>query len=173
MESIEIEGTVSANNPNNAIGEIVLPMIQGPKGDTGEQGPQGVQGPKGDTGEQGPQGAPGVSSYDLSYSNVAQNTTVFTFPANQRCYQRVTLTAGATLTFNCNNEAENYVRVYNSSGSDITLAVGSVLHNGNAVPNVIVPDTAITVAAGKYLEISVCADANEADITYSMKLKAN
>lgn len=55
MESIEIEGTVSANNPNNALGEIVLPMIQGPKGDTGEQGPQGEQGQKGDTGETGPQ----------------------------------------------------------------------------------------------------------------------
>lgn len=32
---------------------------QGPKGDTGEQGPQGEQGPKGDTGEQGPQGEQG------------------------------------------------------------------------------------------------------------------
>ena len=45
-------------------------QIQGPKGDTGEQGPQGIQGPKGDTGNtgaqgpqgiQGPQGSAGVS----------------------------------------------------------------------------------------------------------------
>ena len=33
--------------------------LPGPKGDTGEQGPQGEPGPKGDTGEQGPQGEAG------------------------------------------------------------------------------------------------------------------
>ena len=33
---------------------------QGPKGDTGEQGPQGIQGPKGETGAQGPQGIQGI-----------------------------------------------------------------------------------------------------------------
>ena len=33
--------------------------IQGPKGDTGERGPQGLQGPKGDKGDTGPQGIQG------------------------------------------------------------------------------------------------------------------
>lgn len=37
----------------------VKKSIQGPKGDTGEQGPQGIPGEKGDTGEQGPQGEKG------------------------------------------------------------------------------------------------------------------
>ena len=40
-------------------GWVLIGNIRGPKGDTGEQGPQGPAGPKGDTGEQGPQGPAG------------------------------------------------------------------------------------------------------------------
>jgi len=45
-----------ANLPAFALGGA---GAQGPKGDTGAQGPIGPQGPKGDTGAQGPQGQPG------------------------------------------------------------------------------------------------------------------
>ena len=40
-------------------GQEGQPLLQGPKGDTGERGPQGPQGLKGDTGPQGPQGLKG------------------------------------------------------------------------------------------------------------------
>lgn len=39
---------------------VEVPGVQGPKGDTGDTGPQGAQGIKGDTGAQGPQGIQGV-----------------------------------------------------------------------------------------------------------------
>ena len=39
---------------------VAIPSIQGAKGDTGPQGPQGEQGPKGDTGPQGPKGDTGA-----------------------------------------------------------------------------------------------------------------
>ena len=41
---------------------IAIQELKGPKGDTGEQGPQGIQGPKGDTGEQGLKGADGFGT---------------------------------------------------------------------------------------------------------------
>ena len=45
--------------PKGDTGERGPQGIQGPKGDTGERGPQGIQGPKGDTGEKGPKGDTG------------------------------------------------------------------------------------------------------------------
>ena len=46
-------------------GWVLIGNIRGPKGDTGEQGPQGPAGPKGDTGEQGPQGPAGPKGVGL------------------------------------------------------------------------------------------------------------
>lgn len=45
---------------------------QGPKGDTGPQGPQGAQGPKGDTGPQGPAGA----GLDVTGATVGQTVKI-------------------------------------------------------------------------------------------------
>jgi hypothetical protein len=50
---------------------------QGPKGDTGAQGPAGVAGPKGDTGAQGPAGTPGTVINKGSYA-MPQGVATFT-----------------------------------------------------------------------------------------------
>ena len=55
-----------------------LAGLKGPKGDTGEQGPQGLQGPKGDTGEQGPQGLQGPKGDDGLTTQVRVNGTTYT-----------------------------------------------------------------------------------------------
>lgn len=55
--------------------------VQGPKGDTGAQGPIGPQGPKGDTGEQGPQGIQGPQGEPGSNPNLLINPN---FAINQR-----------------------------------------------------------------------------------------
>lgn len=47
------------DGPKGDTGEQGPEGPQGPKGDTGDRGPQGIQGPKGDTGDQGPQGIQG------------------------------------------------------------------------------------------------------------------
>ena len=82
------------------------------------------------------------------------------------------MTAGATLNFSIQNKGCNYLRIYNSSASDITIAIGTIMYNNTAVNTKIVPDDAITVGAGKYVEIGITADASEADITVSGTLKA-
>ena len=51
---------------------------QGPKGDTGPQGPQGEQGPKGDTGPQGPAGA----GLDVTGATVGQTVKIAAVDAN-------------------------------------------------------------------------------------------
>jgi hypothetical protein len=121
-------------------------------------------------GPQGPAGG-GLSNYDLSFSTLSNNTTSITFEANQQCYKRMTMTAGATLNLAVLNKGCNYLRIYNSSASDITIAIGTVTYNGTAVTTKWVPDDAITVKAGKGVEIGVAADATEADITVSGTLK--
>lgn len=119
-----------------------------------------------------PSGGSGLSNYDLSFSTLSNNTTSITFEANQQCYKRMTMTAGATLNFSIQNKGCNYLRIYNSSASDITLAIGTITFNNTAVTTKIVPDEAITVGAGKYVEIGITADASEADITVTGSLKA-
>ena len=64
--------------------------VQGPKGDTGEQGPIGPQGPKGDTGEQGPQGIQGPQGEPGSNPNLFINPN---FIINQRGQSEYTNTA--------------------------------------------------------------------------------
>ena len=114
----------------------------------------------------------GLSNYDLTFSTLTTNTTNISFEANQQCYKRMTMTAGATLNFSIQNKGCNYLRIYNSSASDITIAIGTITYNNTAVTTKIVPDDAITVGAGKYVEIGITADASEADITVSGTLKA-
>lgn len=116
-------------------------------------------------------GGGGLSNYDLSFSTLSNNTTSITFEANQQCYKRMTMTAGATLNLAVLNKGCNYLRIYNSSASDITIAIGTVTYNGTAVTTKWGPDDAITVKAGKGVEIGVAADATEADITVSGTLK--
>ena len=114
----------------------------------------------------------GLTNYDLTFSMLTTNTTNISFDANQQCYKRMTMTAGATLNFSIQNKGCNYLRIYNSSASDITIAIGTITYNNTAVNTKIVPDDAITVGAGKYVEIGITADASEADITVSGTLKA-
>lgn len=118
-------------------------------------------------------GGGGLSNYDFTFSTLSNNTTAITFAANQRCYQRETMTAGATLTFAIANKSDNYLRIYNSSASDITIAIGAITFNGVAVSLVVVPEDTIKVYAGKYVEIGIVCDENEADITVSHKSKSN
>ena len=151
--------------------------LKGEKGDQGVQGlqgtdgEQGVQGLKGEQGVQGTAGSGGLSNYDLTFSMLTTDTTNISFEANQQCYKRLTMTAGATLNFSVLNKGCNYLRIYNSSASDITIAIGTITYNNTAVTTKIVPDDAITVGAGKYVEIGITADASEADITVSGNLK--
>ena len=56
----------------------------------------------------------GLSNYDLTFSTLSNNTTNITFEANQQCYKRMTMTAGATLNFLVLNKGCNYLRIYNS-----------------------------------------------------------
>ena len=114
----------------------------------------------------------GLTNYDLTFSTLTTNTTNISFEANQQCYKRMTMTVGATLNFSIQNKGCNYLRIYNSSASDITIAIGTITYNNTAVNTKIVPDDAITVGAGKYVEIGITADASEADITVSGTLKA-
>lgn len=66
--------TVTGTNPNYQL-NLVLP--QGPKGDTGDQGPIGQTGPKGDQGETGPQGEKGEKG-DTGNTGPAPNLTIGT-----------------------------------------------------------------------------------------------
>ena len=115
-------------------------------------------------------GGGGLTDYNFTFLLLTNNTTTYTFAADQRCYQHVTMTAGATINFQINNSSDNYVRFYNSSASDITLAIGSVTFNGSSVPTII-PDDTVSVKAGKYVEIGVIANSTECDITISSGLK--
>ena len=53
------KGDTGDTGPQGPQGDTGDTGPQGPKGDTGDTGPQGPQGPKGDTGDTGPQGSPG------------------------------------------------------------------------------------------------------------------
>ena len=57
--SVDGDGNLSWTNNGSLVNPETV-NIKGPKGDTGEQGPQGLKGEKGDTGEQGPQGPAGM-----------------------------------------------------------------------------------------------------------------
>lgn len=60
-------GTIAVAGGGDAVAIALAAVMvgpQGPKGDTGAQGPVGPQGPKGDTGEQGPQGVQGLQGAD-------------------------------------------------------------------------------------------------------------
>jgi hypothetical protein len=64
------KGDTGAQGPQGVKGDTGAQGPQGVKGDTGPQGPQGV---KGDTGPQGPQGAPG-SGANVSFYTVPVET---------------------------------------------------------------------------------------------------
>lgn len=60
----DVYSVVSVSDGTATLGEKIYSLkgaqgVQGPKGDTGEQGPAGEQGPKGDTGATGPAGEKG------------------------------------------------------------------------------------------------------------------
>lgn len=65
-----------------------------------------------------------------------------------RCYARVSTSANMTLTLSFTNTDEHYITVHNSGSADITVAVATV------TGYTIIGNTAITIAAGKYYEIS-------------------
>ena len=113
-----------------------------------------------------------LTNHDLSFSTLSNNATSITFEANQQCYKRLTVTADATLSFAVLNKGCNYLRIYNSSASDITIVISTITYNGTAVTTKLVPEDTITVKAGKYVVIGVTADATEADVTVSGTLKA-
>ena len=169
-----LQGRQGVQGVQGLKGDQGIQGVQGLQGTAGEQGVQGVQGLQGTAGEQGvqgPAGSGGLSNYDLTFFTLTTDTTNISFEANQQCYKRLTMTAGATLNFSVLNKGCNYLRIYNSSASDITIAIGAITYNNTAVTTKIVPDEAITVCAGKYVEIGITADASEADITVSGNLK--
>lgn len=109
-------------------------------------------------------------TYDLAFLSLADNTTSFNFPANQQCHRKVRIVASATLNFAVENKACNYVRVYNSGASEITLTIGTVTHNGTSVSLKVGP-AEIKCGVGKYVEISVIYDGSEATFTASEDLQ--
>lgn len=112
----------------------------------------------------------GITNYDLAFLSLADNTTSFTFPANQQCHRKVRIVASATLNFAVDNKACNYVRVYNSGSSEITLTIGAVTHNSTAVSAKVGP-AEIKCGVGKYVEISVIYDGSDATFTASDDLQ--
>lgn len=109
-------------------------------------------------------------TYDLAFLSLDDNTTSFNFPANQQCHRKVRIVASATLNFAVENKACNYVRVYNSGASEITLTIGTVTHNGTSVSLKVGP-AEIKCGVGKYVEISVIYDGSDATFTASDDLQ--
>lgn len=57
---MDLSGATGIQGPKGETGDQGLQGEPGPKGDIGPEGPQGIQGPKGDKGEVGPEGPQGI-----------------------------------------------------------------------------------------------------------------
>lgn len=100
---------------------------QGPKGDTGAQGPQGDQGPKGDTGNAGKDGVSGVQA-DTPYGDDIDHNDGLSQSAD-------TIPAGATQSVwvECHGDSMTAI-----SGGFIMGATGDWVAGGTYLPNVTV-----------------------------------
>lgn len=117
-----------------------------------------------------PNSGGGLSNYNFTHTT---NTTVsspftFTCAANQRNTQMITTGANLTLNITCNNGADNYLWIKNSSSSvDIDVAIGTVTYNGNTVSasSIYLPSDGITIPKSGLCEIGVIMNSDGAFIT--------
>ena len=131
--------------------------VQGPKGDTGEQGPIGPQGPKGDTGAQGPQGIQGPQGEPGSNPNLFINPN---FVINQRGQSEYTNTAK---TYTVDRTSSNRSVITPLQGGGIKLNVLS----GQSNPYIQQVVEHATALVGKRLAFSCCINGVIGEIVFS------
>lgn len=98
---------------------------------------------------------PAVTFKNSSQTLTGANTIAF---ENTRNYIIAATTASAlNLTFTSNVNGEHYVLIKNNGSSECTVTFNSVSYNNTAISsaNTYVPNDAVTIAAGKAIEISV------------------
>lgn len=144
---------------------------------SGATGVEWVTAPAGLPSQTGNQGkflaTDGLSAYwtyfghDISHTtntSVTTSTTV-TFVANKRCSQMVSTAADLAVTFEVNNDADNYLWVKNTGSSEIDITISGVSYNNSSVTNVYMPSDGISIPAGKVCEIGVVCNDDGAFIT--------
>ena len=108
---------------------------------------------------------------NLDIKNVGAQSTAATivFPSKKRSY--VMMTAAANITLNVTADAsrpgENYVLLKNTSGSEITVTIGTVNGSGS---NILIPEGGIAVPAGMYVEISYIVSSSMTIVSASSAL---
>ncbi len=116
-------------------------------------------------------GGEGLTDHDftiLDAGTASSSRVVISFAANSRGYAVLNTAIDISLDITNLNAADNYVLVYNSSSSDIDVAIGGI--NSLASSSIHTPTDGITVPAGKYVEIGIYANSNIAVITASSSL---
>ena len=107
----------------------------------------------------------------LEVKNIGAQSTAATilFPSTRRAY--VMMTAAANITLNVTADAslpgENYVLLKNTSGSEITVTIGTVNGSGS---NILIPEGGIAVPAGMYVEISYIVSSSMTIVSASSAL---
>ena len=118
----------------------------------------------------GAAGGSGLNNYNFTHTANTTVTSPFTFicAANQRNTQMITTGANLTLNITCNNGADNYLWIKNSSSSaDIDVVIGTVSYNGSTVSssNIYIPSDGISVPKSGVCEIGIICNSNGAFIT--------
>ena len=112
----------------------------------------------------------GLTNYNFTHTTNTTVTSPFTFTcsANQRNSQMITTGANLTLNITCNNGADNYLWIKNSSSSvDIDIAIGTVTYNGTTLSasSIYLPSDGISVPKSGLCEIGIITNADGCIIT--------
>lgn len=97
------------------------------------------------------------SNHDFTFDNeiVSTSSATVTFGASQRGTHFIAAQNDLSITFNVNNESDNYLWIYNTGNSAIQIYVADVLHNEAQVQYIYIPEDDIIIQPGYAGEIGI------------------
>lgn len=114
------------------------------------------------------------SNHDFTFDSEVASTSsaTVTFGASQRGTHLITSQNDLSITFNVNNESDNYLWVVNNNETNaIQIYIYDVLHNGSQVSYIYIPSDDIIIQPGYAGEIGIVYNSVGAFITTRCDLK--
>lgn len=113
------------------------------------------------------------SDHDFTFDSetVSTSSATVTFGASQRGTHAIATQNDLSITFNVNNESDNYLWIHNTGSSAIQIYIYDMFHNGSRVSSIFMPEDDIIIQPGYTCEIGIVCNSVGAFITMRCDLK--
>ena len=110
-------------------------------------------------------------NFTFDSETVSTSSATVTFGASQRGTHFIAAQNDLSITFNVNNESDNYLWIYNTGNSAIQIYIQDVTHNGSQVQYIYMPEDDIIIQPGYAGEIGIVHNNAGAFITTRCDLR--